>query len=136
MFFCIFLVGWWFELVWNCSIVLCALLVDRVYFFALWAWRKGDQSIRRIQCRIKSMWLVIFIGRNATHVCAFLVGHSKSDKTVKLCRHYLRTRYNEKGIVSLDTLKIRMLQFFHNCFYFQIINNAFSYFMTLRKFRT
>lgn len=51
------------------------------------------------------MRLVLAPDWNATHVFEFLIGPSKPNEAIELCKYYMRKSYSEKGYSFVDTFK-------------------------------
>lgn len=131
-----FKVGGKFELFWNRLPIRCADLDNHFDGFTLRAWCKNDHSVWDIWQRAKPMRLVFATNSNARIVHDFIIGHSNPNEIAGLCKHHMRARNNKTGDSFVDTHSNSYVRLsFDSWFYFQIVNKAFSYFMTIRRFR-
>lgn len=100
------------KFIWNRTSNPRTDLDDPIYFFTLWAWCKNNQSVRWTQWRTQSMWLVFATGWIAAMVHYFLVGHSKPNEIVELCKHHMRERNIERGNFYCGHIQTRMFSDF------------------------
>lgn len=99
-------------------LIVVLIWITSIAFFTLWAWRENYQSTWWIQWWTQSMRLVFAIDWIATMLHHFLIGHTKPNKSIKLCKYYVRKRHIEKGNIDYvwKSEQIQTLQLFISIF--------------------